>query len=467
MDTFPVIRLPKKPHYQKITQKIDFFKLFCHLEKNYSTCFFLESLGEEGHLARYSVIGFNPEITVKARNNTLTFTQNKKEYSFQTINPYYALRELIPQNILSREYAGGLVGYLSYEAMNYFEPTINLTEHPLFEPFKFGVYTDGLILDKQTGEINYFYYNYSRLPEIDQHISNNLNDNEDLKEFEVTDFHGDSMTKAEHSETVLKVKEMISLGRIYQAEVGFKTTFSVKGSAINLYDKLREVNPSSFMAYVKFDDQIIVSASPEALFRLRQGEMSVYPLAGTAPRGKTQPEDLMIARELLNNPKERSEHIMLVDLHRNDLGRIAEFGTVRVRSFMDIKRFRYVQHIGSEVVGIIKKGEDMFSGLACNFPMGTVTGAPKIEAMRVIAENESEPRGLYAGGLGHFGFNGDCTFSVLLRSFFIHKNYGYSQTCGGNVFDSDPELEYQEIKNKLLGIKTTLRHFRGKDSPEF
>jgi anthranilate synthase component 1 len=187
--------------------------------------------------------------------------------------------------------------------------------------------------------------------------------------------------------------------------------------------------------------------------------MQSSPLAGTTPRGHTPEEDTQLARQLLNNPKENAEHNMLVDMHRNDLGRVAKFGTVRVAKLKEIKKFATVQHISSDVVGILDNHTDMFTALAANFPMGTLSGAPKVESMKIIAHNEQVARGPYAGGFGSFGFNGNCTFCGILRSLYIHEDQAYAQTSSGIVHDSQPEAEYQEIQHKLAGMKRVLEKF--------
>jgi anthranilate synthase component 1 len=187
--------------------------------------------------------------------------------------------------------------------------------------------------------------------------------------------------------------------------------------------------------------------------------METYPLAGTTKRGTNSEEDTGYARCLLRDPKEIAEHNMIVDLHRNDIGRVAKFGTVKVRNLMDIKRFSHVQHISSEIVGIMSEEEDMFSALASNFPAGTLTGAPKIEAMKIIDSMEVDGRGPYGGAVGYFSFNGDCTFAIPIRTLFANGENAYVQTCGGNVFDSNPEDEYEEIQRKFAGTKKVLDHF--------
>jgi len=460
MSAIPKIELPGKPTYQKLAQDFDFFQLFHNIERRYQRCFLLESLGEESYISRHHIIGFDPAKTIFAKDrNTLCITDNRsgetKEYASE--NPYYDLRKIIPQNIISRRYAGGLVGFLSYDSINFFEPHLNIKRNALFEPFKFGVYLDGLVYDQTTGEIFYYYYDENRFSEVQTLL------NQAHIDFGATRVKclGDSMTREEHEKSVLKVKEDICAGMVFQCEVGFKTRYVIQGDTLPIYAKLREMNPSPHMYYMKFDDQKIIGASPELLFRLRNGEMETFPLAGTTKRGKDDTEDTQLARALLNDPKEIAEHNMLVDLHRNDMGRVARFGTVKVRSLMDIKRYSHVQHISSEIVGIISEKEDMFSALASNFPAGTLSGAPKIEAMKIIDALEPDGRGPYGGALGQFCFNGDCTFAIPIRSIFMRGEDAYAQTSGGNVYDSKAADEYLEIERKLSAMRKVLANFEG------
>lgn len=448
--------LPRKPHYVKIAEDCDFFLLFKKIEKRFDRCFLLESLGEDSHMARHSLIGFDPIKQLYANNNVLTIEERNGDCQhYESDNPYYLLRDFLPQNVISRQFAGGLTGYLGYDAMNYFEPSLKLQSSGHFDAFRFGLYLDGLILDKMTGELIYFYYDENRIELVKQILREPYSGNGPL---EITPL-GDTMSQDEHAQAVAKVKQDIIEGKIFQCEVGFKTRFTVRGDCVNVYERLREVNPSPQMFYVKFGQQQLIGASPELLFRLRQGEMETFPLAGTTARGSNELEDTQLARTLLNDPKEIAEHNMIVDLHRNDIGRVARFGTVKVRSLMDIKRFSHVQHISSEIVGIISDDEDMFSALASNFPAGTLTGAPKIEAMKIIDELESDGRGPYGGGVGHFSLNGDCTFAIPIRTVFVNGDNAYVQTCGGNVYDSNPEDEYREIQRKFAGTKKVLDAF--------
>ncbi|MDP6969454.1 MAG: anthranilate synthase component I family protein [Gammaproteobacteria bacterium] len=450
------IKVPRKPQYVTVTSKGDFFALFKKVAAAYDNCFMLESLGEDSHISRHSLIGFDPQQTIFARGQELTIEdRDGKVQTYTSDNPYYLLRELVPQNVLSRKYAGGLIGYIGYDAMNYFEPSLKLQTSDWFDGFRFGVYLDGLIYDKMTGEVIYFYYEENRIQLVEELLAKPVPAAGDLQIQPV----GEDMSRAQHAEAVETVKQAIIEGKVFQCEVGFKYRFNMQGDAINLYEQLRQVNPSPQMYYVRFGEQQIIGASPELLFRLRQGEMETYPLAGTTKRGATAEEDTALARALLNDPKEIAEHNMIVDLHRNDIGRVARFGSVKVRSLMDIKRFSHVQHISSEIVGILAPQHDMFSALASNFPAGTLTGAPKIEAMKIIDNLELDGRGPYGGAVGQFGFNGDCTFAIPIRTIFAKGNEAYVQTCGGNVYDSNAADEYEEIQRKFAGTRKVLNQF--------
>lgn len=458
----PKLDIPSKPTLIKIAQDIDFFELFKCIEATYDTCFLLESLGEESHIARHHLIGFDPAYTVFAKDyHTLTLANHRTGEcnDYPCDNPYLLLRDITPQHVLARSNTGGLFGFMGFDSVNFFEPSLSVQGSDAFEPFKFGVYLDGLTLDKMTGEIFYFYYDTPEQTNRMDAIKTLLDSAAPQYRPPVATFLGDGMTKAEHAKAVSQVKDDIIAGRIFQCEVGFKSHYRIDGDTLPIYEKLREVNPSPHMYFMKFGAQRIIGASPELLFRLRNGEMETFPLAGTTKRGQDETEDRKLARQLLNDPKEIAEHNMLVDLHRNDIGRVAQFGTVKVRNLMDIKRFSHVQHISSEIVGILHPEHDMFTALASNFPAGTLSGAPKIEAIKIINQLEPDGRGAYGGALGQFCFNGDCIFAIPIRSLFINGTTAYAQTCGGNVYDSNPDDEYEEIVRKLSAMKVVLSHF--------
>ena len=443
----PRLQLSSKPQYVTLSIKENPFTVFRKIEQEYDKCFLFESLGDYSHLARYSIIGFGPVQTIRARGSRVTVGRR----SYQRRNPYQALKDLMPREAITRDYAGGLVGYLGYDAANYFEPSLNLRTRSDFDQYVFGAYTDGLVFDKLTGELNYFYYDQSRLDEVTRILKTRLR-----KPKVRIKSHGDNTTKTEHAGMVEAAKEHIRAGDTFQCQIGLQREYSITGDPIAIYERLRSVNPSPFMFYQKFGEQLLIGASPELLFELRGRLMETYPLAGTIHRGKTEREDRALAKRLLSDPKEIAEHNMLVDLHRNDLGRVADSGTVNVHSLMDIKKFSHVQHISSEIIGQIRRDEDMFSAVAANFPAGTLSGAPKIESMKIIDSLEQAPRGPYGGGVGTFGFNGNGTFAIPIRTLFISGSHAFTAAAGGVVYDSTPEDEYQEIRNKLAAMEKAL-----------
>jgi anthranilate synthase component 1 len=455
MASLPILPANRKPVLVKFQRDIDFISLFESIKNEFDTCFLFESQGENTYEARYSVLGFSPISKISGKKNSITI--DGKEYPSK--NPYYDLREILPQNNISSSYAGGLVGYLSYESMMFFEKKLKLKIHQDFPLFSFCYYDEGLIYDKYTGQTIYFYNNRDNSSRIHSIIDSWMRSTPTESKNPKVKSKGYSKSKEQHHDMVMKALEEIKAGNTFQCQIGFREDFSIDGDPFPIYKTLREINPSPHMYYIKEGDRVLLGASPELLFRLRQGEMESFPLAGTIHRGKTPEEDLTLARQLLNDPKEIAEHNMLIDLHRNDLGRVASFGTVKVRRKFDLKKFSHVQHISSEVVGILKNDEDMFSGLASSFPAGTLSGAPKIESMKIIYDIEGDSRGPYGGAVGHFGLNGDCTFAIPIRSFFVNGKKGFLRASGGIVYDSNPSSEYQEILNKMASVKKALERF--------
>ncbi len=464
----PKIQLKNKATYIKIDKQFDFIDFFKKVQQIFDECFLFESLGEEGSSARYHLIGFKPDkiIYAKTVNELCIFDNiNKQNATYKCQDgqtPYSMLQDMMPQNIISKKYAGGLVGYLGYDSVNFFEPSINAKESELFEAFKFGLYTDGLVYDKMTGEIFYYYYDENRYKLIQSML-----DAPKCKDRVLDiEYLGDSIDESEHSKKVDEVKRHICEGRVFQCEIGFKTKYKIKGDVFRIYEKLRIINPSPHMYFMQFGKQKLIGASPELLISIKNKEIQSFPLAGTTPRGKNKEEDTTLARELLNNTKEIAEHNMLVDLHRNDVGKIARFGSVKVRSLMDIRRYSHVQHISSQIVGLLKNDKDMFDALSSVFPAGTLTGAPKIESMKLINELESDGRGVYGGCVGEFSFSGNCTFAIAIRSLFISGEVAYIQTSGGNVYDSNAKDEYLEIKRKLSAMHSVLESFKEDLNPK-
>jgi anthranilate synthase component I len=451
------------PKTQTIAIDIDYYPLFKTIQKQTKINYMFESLSEIRHQDNFVSIGFDPIFVVSARQNTLIFEGDLslifpeiigKLHTLEVPSPYYYLRNLFPQNLNCKTRQGGLIGYFGYETINYFEKSINLPEHPDFEQFKLGFYQDGLIFDNITGELRYYFYFTDRSQTVLDFLK--LETKLDQK-LEKVEFLGNNVSKEEHSEIIKNTLEQINLGNSFQVEIGLKTNYNIQGDKFLIYDKLREINPSPFMFYLGFGKQIIFGSSPEILISCTNQQLLATPVAGTIRRGEDIFEDRKLARELLNDPKEISEHNMLIDLHRNDLGKIAKFGSVRIDNLMYIIKFSHVQHIVTDVVATKDDKYDSLDVLACILPGGVLTGAPKIETIKIIANNEKEPRGPYGGAVGRFSFNGDCAFALPIRSLFCFGDKCYSQTCGGIVLDSMPEKEYDEIFRKASAMENTIR----------
>ncbi len=454
MSKLEKIKLNTKAKYERLNLEIDYIELADKIDKTFENCFILESLGELSYESRYVIMGFEPESVVHSPQKDVLMIDDKE---YKCKNSYDALRKIMPKNTISRNYAGGLVGYLSHEAINLFEESLDLPIMEDFGLFKFGVYTDGIILDKYTGVFTYFYYKKNRIKEIIELVKKDISDKKN--EHPVVQKIGDTMSKEEHALAVEKIKQEIKKGNTFQCELGFKSLYQITGDKFEIFKELRNTNPSPYMYYMKFGDKKIIGASPETLLRIRDCEIETTPLAGTIGRGKTLEEDRKLASEMLSDKKELAEHNMLVDLHRNDIGRVSRFGSVKVRKLHDIAKFSFVQHMSSTVVGLLDYNKTQFDALASILPGGVLTGAPKIESIKIIHKNEVVPRGPYGGAIGILGFNGDCTMAAVLRSLYLAQDGGYSQTCSGIVYDSDAQKEYIEVKNKLAGLEATLNKF--------
>ncbi len=447
---------PEKFQYrqEKLAIDLPIYEVFKRIYTAFPTVFFLESLGELGDFSRYSIIGFEPRNHITARKSQLTVDGTTHDVD----NPLFALREIQQIQLPLSSFCGGLVGYISYEGTRYFEPTANFKDNPLFPDFEFGLYTDGIIYDKKTKDFFYFYLEESRKELIENVVRQPVHP----EPFSFEEL-GPTTSEAEHKRIVETCLEHIKAGDIFQIIASVQFTYRTQGSLLHLYESLREINPSPHMVFFKFGERQILAASPELVVRFQVDHSGMlgnrienFPLAGTTVRGITPREDATLATDLLEDPKERAEHMMLVDLGRNDIGRVSKFGSVEVTNFMGIKKYSHVQHIASEIEGEVREDKDAFDCIAATCPMGTVTGAPKVEAMKIANHLEKDPRGPYSGELGYISFNGDCAFCVGLRSLFAVGDFAYTQQGGGIVFDSTPEYEYREILRKGAGMTKAL-----------
>jgi anthranilate synthase component 1 len=337
--------------------------------------------------------------------------------------------------------------------VQYWEKIVNTKKDDTgFPDIEMGIYDDGFIFDHTKQEAFYYFQKENRLSEVKKILKKPIN-TESLKISEPKN----NISKEQFKKAVKTAKKYITTGDIFQVVLSKRYQFQIKGTLTPFYQTLRRINPSPFMYYYKAGDRQIVGSSPEMLVRVDNRVIETFPIAGTTQATQDEEENILLARELLSDPKEQAEHVMLVDLARNDIGKISKFGTVTVPEFMNIQRYSHVQHIVSQVVGKLQDHLESFDALRAVFPAGTVSGAPKIRAMEIINELEPTQRGPYAGAVGYFSYNGNADFAITIRTLFAHKQKAYMQAGAGIVADSIPEHEWVETENKLEALITALK----------
>jgi anthranilate synthase component 1 len=319
-----------------------------------------------------------------------------------------------------------------------------------------GIFDDGFVFNHIKKQAFYYYRSENRLPEVEKLLQ------QPSKPEELFSTQPKVNTKKENFEkAVEKAKEYVTAGDIFQVVLSKRFQLQIKGSLIPFYQSLRTINPSPYMYFYKSGDHQIVGSSPEMLVRVENRMVETFPIAGTKPISENPVENSKIARELLSDPKERAEHVMLVDLARNDIGRISKYGSVRVPEFMKVHQYSHVQHIVSQVVGELKDNLQSYDALKAVFPAGTVSGAPKVRAMEIIDELEQNRRGPYAGAVGYFSYNGNADFAITIRTLFADQNQAYIQAGAGIVADSVPEREWFETDHKAKALMQALEKSGG------
>ena len=386
---------------------------------------------------------------------SLDGTQND-DLSVRTNDPFDLLRKNLSENFTSYRgfrFVGGLVGYVSYDAIRYIESLSFKTPDEVKLPdFEFGVFNDGIVFDHSNDQAYYYWYDENRSREIERRLTQTVRPS-DL----VSDKPEVNMTQHEFTSMVEKAKEYVTAGDIFQVVLSKRFEFSFKGDLINFYKKLRTINPSPYMYFLKMKDRAIVGSSPEMLGRVDGHFAETFPIAGTRPISANFRENKRLASALLKDPKERAEHVMLVDLARNDLGKVCQFGTVNVPDFMTVQKYSHVQHIVSRVTGQLRSEKDAVDTFKGIFPAGTVSGAPKKRAMEIIDELEPTRRGPYAGAVGYFSYNGNTDFAITIRTLIANQNRAYIQAGAGIVADSKPRREWFETEHKAEALLRALR----------
>jgi len=445
--------------------------------------YLLESVEGGDNWGRYSFLGSNPRVIFRSKGKHISITRDGKTEAFESDeSPFMCLKKImdsykpVPVSGLPR-FCGGAVGFSSYDAVRFFEGLPDTCEDDLNIPDLFYMITDTLLIfdnaklrikalcnvlvsDFTSLEAAYSYGCGKVDALIEQILSPiNIQPIPPIKEDRQGGGEGftSNTSRRQFIENVERAKEYIREGDIFQVVLSQRLSMDIGVDPFMLYRTLRGINPSPYMFYLKFDDITLVGCSPEIMVRLEEDDLTIRPIAGTRPRGKTSKEDEELANDLLADEKESSEHIMLVDLGRNDLGRVSKSGTVVVDRLKYIEKYSHVMHIVSNIVGKLDESYDAFDVLAASFPAGTLSGAPKIRAMEIIDELEVNRRGSYGGAVGYIGFSGNMDTCITIRTILVKNGRAFVQAGAGIVADSDPDKEYEESLNKAQALLTAIR----------
>ena len=443
--------------------------------------FLFESMEKNEVSGRFSFLGVEPRVIFQSKGRDISITRGESTRKFQTsADPLSELRQLMSEyRFASRpdlpRFAGGAVGFTGYDVVRFFEPTVPAAASDDVDLVEMIFMITGalLIFDHRFRTLK-IVANAFLEPNSDpakvyqetetevQKIVQQLGKSVTLPTISAAPTSPvleprSNMSREQFEAIVAKAQEHIRAGDVFQVVVSQRFETEFRANPLDLYRALRFVNPSPYMFCLKFGEEFsLVGSSPEMHVRVSDRVVEIRPIAGTRPRGKTPEEDERNAAELLVDPKERAEHVMLVDLARNDLGRIAEFGTVRVVEQMVIERYSHVMHIVSHVTAKLQADKDAFDVMRATFPAGTVSGAPKVRAMQIISELEKSKRGCYAGAVGYFGFDGALDSCIVLRSVVLKNGRAYFQAGAGIVADSTPAAEFHESVNKALALTQAL-----------
>jgi len=432
--------------------------------------FLLESVEGGEKWARYCFLGCDPAVVISSKGRNITIKEKgvRKEKKIESGNPLSAIKNILARYNPVRvpglpRFSGGAVGFISYDMVRYFEDLPEKTEDDLNIPDSQFIITDTmLVFDNVSQTIKMVSNAYidsediaavyeetiKKITLLEDKLKTPLKVSTQKKEETAALGINSNFEKEKFKEAVNNVKQYILEGDAIQVVLSQRLDFAIKNKAFDIYRALRTINPSPYMYFLKFGDIEVVGSSPEILVRLEDENVEVRPIAGTRKRGINEEEDLSLEKDLLTDEKELAEHIMLVDLGRNDLGRVAKVSTVEVNESFTVERYSHVMHIVSNVRGILRNGLDCFDVLEATFPAGTVSGAPKIRAMEIIEEMEPNRRGLYAGAVGYIGFSGNMDTAIAIRTLVVKDQTAYLGVGAGIVADSVPESEYEETMNK-------------------
>lgn len=437
-------------------------------------CYILESVEDRQRWGRYTILGFEPVLEFVCSDGHVRVTEDGEVREFDTMDPSCCIREILSRYRSPRieglpPFTGGLVGYFAYDYIKYAEPKLRITadDDEGFKDADLMLFDKVVVFDNFRQTITVIAH--ARCDDIDGSYAEATGQIEriiSLIRDGAPGFHTPAVLRTDfepmHSEEqycamVETAKEHIREGDIFQVVLSNRLGAEFEGSLLDVYRVLRTTNPSPYMFYLSGSDIEAAGASPETLVKLVDGELHTFPLAGTRPRGRTDEEDARLERELLSDEKELAEHNMLVDLGRNDLGKVSEFGTVEVEKYMEIERFSHVMHIGSTVRGRIREGLDAVDAIEAVLPAGTLSGAPKLRACQIIDELEDCKRGIYGGAIGYIDLTGNMDVCIGIRLAYRRDGRVYVRSGAGIVADSVPEREYRECINKAMAVVEACR----------
>lgn len=456
--------------YADVVTPILLLRKIAKSKKNY---FLLESVEGGEKWGRYSFLGFDPVMRVTCREQEVIIDKRDKKETVKTENSLQVLRDVLAEYRAPKmegmpPFAGGFVGYFSYAMMAHAEPTLSIKrgefadyDMMLFDRvIAYDHLKQKIVLVANVSTRGNIEEDYAKAKADIKGIISLIRDDTSLPEeapYDKVNFTC-NVTKEEYADIVEKTKEYIYHGDIFQAVLSRRFVSDYEGSLVNPYRVLRTTNPSPYMVYMNMGDLEVMSTSPETLVRLGNGRLVTFPVAGSRPRGSSEEEDEALVADLLADEKELAEHNMLVDLGRNDLGRISKFGSVEVTKYQMVHKYSKIMHICSQVEGDISEDRDALDAIQSVLPAGTLSGAPKIRACEIIDELEAEPRGIYGGALGYIDFSGNMDTCIAIRMAVKKDNKVYVQAGGGIVADSQPEKEYEESGNKAKAVMLAIEH---------
>ena len=451
-----------KEIYADIVTPITLLRKISQVSQRY---YLLESVEGGEKWGRYSFLGFNPIVHVTCKNSEMVI-DNGQTKVIHSDKPFEVLRNLLSEYKAPKlpdmpPFTGGFVGFFSYEIIGYTEPVLKLKDSE-FNDLDLMLFDKVIAYDHLKQKISIVVNmktdkvleNYGKAVADIESLTRFITDTTPIQKQRAESIPSFTcnVSKEEFCRMVEKTKEYIVNGDIFQAVISRRFETEYKDSLINAYRVLRTTNPSPYMVFMQNKDVQIIGTSPETLVRLQDGKLFTFPIAGSRPRGKDKVEDDALEKELLQDEKELSEHNMLVDLARNDIGRISEYDSVHVNDYMRIQRYSKIMHITSEVEGRIQKGKDALDAIETILPAGTLSGAPKIRACEIIGELEKEARGTYGGAVGYIDFTGNMDTCISIRMAVKKNGKVYVQAGGGIVADSIPENEYEESQNKAKAV---------------